>query len=202
MRIRRLLLVCALLAAIPGAAQAQDFGIMESAETINKGNFKLRVNPILIFGKHQDTRAGVAALVGYGFTPRFDAEGGVALYDGATFFGGNFEYWAVRRDPIDFSIAAGLHHRHGSKTFDATGLDLTFLPSKHLTDKLDLYGGLDFAFEWIAEKHGGGSFKTAHVVPGLEYRAHRDLDVIIELGLGLNDAARHYLAGGIAYYFR
>ena len=205
MPLRPLLLACALLAVIPGLARAQDFGVMESAETINKGNLKIRANPIVLFGKAQDVHAGVAALIGYGFTPRFDAEGGIALYDGVTFLGGTVEYWVVRRKPIDLSIAGGLHHRHGSKTVDATGFDLTFLPSKHVTDKLDVYGALDFAFESAAspvDPFGGGNFKTVHLVPGLEYRASRDLDLIVELGIGLNDHARHYLSGGIAYYFR
>jgi hypothetical protein len=197
-----LLLLSAILAFVPSAARAQDFGVMESAETINKGNFKLRANPLVLFGKGRDRQLGAAILVGYGFTPRFDAEGGVALYDGGTFLGGNGEFWVVRRDPIDFSISGGLHHLHGSKSADVTGVDLTFLPSKHVNEKLDLYGALDFAFESVADKFGGGSFKTVHLVPGIEYRAHKDLDVIVELGIALNDTARHYVSGGIAYYFR
>ena len=60
---------------------------MESAETINQGNFKLRANPMFLFGKGADSDVGVAAMLGYGFTPRFDLEGGVAIYDGVTFFG-------------------------------------------------------------------------------------------------------------------
>ena len=81
---------------------------MESAETINKGNFKLRANPMLVFGKGQDRQLGAAILVGYGFTPRFDAEGAAAFYDGRTFFGGNVEFWVVRRDPFDFHFAPRL----------------------------------------------------------------------------------------------
>ena len=34
----------------PTLAHAQDFGVMESAETINKGNFKLKVIPMFILG--------------------------------------------------------------------------------------------------------------------------------------------------------
>jgi hypothetical protein len=55
-------------------AAAQDFGLMNSAETINRGNFKLTANPILVFGKgNADNEVGVAVAGGYGFGDRFDA---------------------------------------------------------------------------------------------------------------------------------
>ena len=47
MRQNRLALIIVGLILIPAAAHAQDFGIMESAETINQGNFKIRANPML-----------------------------------------------------------------------------------------------------------------------------------------------------------
>jgi hypothetical protein len=173
---------------------------MESAETINPGNFKIRANPMLLFGRHGgDSDIGVAALVGYGFTPRFDMEGGVAIYDGVTFFGANAEYWLVKEAPLDFSIAGGLHRRVGDKTVDFNGVDLTFLGGGHVSPRLELYAGLDFAFEGLGVP---GDFKTAHLVPGLEYKVNNQIDLLAELGLALNDNGRHYLAGGIAIYFR
>jgi hypothetical protein len=201
-RTRLMMLLCGLTIATPAIAHAQDFGIVESAETIDKGNFKIRANPMVLFGKDQDKTVGVAVGAGYGFTKNFDMEGQLALYDGMTMFGVNGEVWAVKRDPFDFSVAFGVHARRGDKTVDATGLDLTFLPSKHVNEKLDVYGGLDFAFESISDNFGGGSFKTIHLVPGLEYKLNPDLDFVAELGLGLNDEARHYVSAGLAYYFR
>src|ERR1044071_673189 len=83
-----------LVLAAAGTATAQDFGILESAETINQGNFKIRANPIVLFGRDGgDSEFGVVGVLGYGFTRRFDVEGGVAIYDGATFFGANGEYF-------------------------------------------------------------------------------------------------------------
>ena len=201
-RARALLLTCVLSSSIPALAVAQDFGVMESAETINKGNFKVRANPMVLFGKDQDSEFGVALVAGYGFTSWFDVEGGVAIYDGRTFFGGNAEFWLLRREPFDFSVSAGLHGERGSNSRETTGMDVTFLPSKRITNKLDIYGALDLAFESISDKLGGGSFQTAHLVPGVEYRAHPDLDIIVEFGIGLNADARHYVSGGFAYYFR
>lgn len=199
MRLRPLMLLSALLLATPTLAHAQDFGVVESAETINKGNFKLRGNPMFVFGKDIDGTTGISLAGGYGFTPRFDAEAQLAIYDGATLFGGNAEYWLVKDRKLDFSVAGGLHGRTGDRTFDGFGVDLTFLGSKHVAPKLELYGGLDFAFERV---DNGPNFKTVHLIPGFEYKLGEDLDFVGELGIGLNDPARHYFSIGIAYYIR
>ena len=200
MRLKRLALVIAGLILIPAAAHSQDFGIMESAETIDQGNFKIRANPMFLLGRNGgDTDPGVAVLAGYGVTPRFDLEGGLAFYDGVTFFGANAEYWLVRDAPLDFSVAGGLHRRTGDATADYNGIDLTFLASGHATPNLEIYGGLDLAFEGIGVP---GEFKIAHLVPGLEYRVNDMIDLLAEAGVALNDNSRHYISGGIAIYFR
>ena len=200
MRLNRLTLLIAGLILIPAAAQAQDFGIMESAETIDRGNFKIRGNPMFVLGRDGgEADPGVAALAGYGFTPRFDLEGGVAIYDGVTFFGANAEYWLVKRAPLDVSVAGGLHRRTGDGTSAYNGIDVTVLASGRATPRLDIYGGLDLAFEGIDVP---GGFKTAHLVPGLEYKVNDRIDVVAEAGLALNDSSRHYVSGGIAVYFR
>src|SRR5687767_5806467 len=117
MRLNRLALLIASLILMPAAAHGQDFGIMESAETINKGNVKIRANPMFLFGRNGgDGDPGLAVLVGYGFTPAFDLEGGFAIYDGVTFFGANAEYWLIKRAPVDVSVAGGLHRRTGDGT--------------------------------------------------------------------------------------
>jgi hypothetical protein len=193
-------LVGIVLFAAPSAARAQDFGVLESAETINRGNFKLRLNPMWIVGDNgEDDRLGAAILAGYGFTDRFDLEGGVALYDGVTFLGVNAECWLIKHSPIDVSIAGGLHFRTGDQTVDLTGIDLTFLASGHVTPSVELYGGIDVAFEAVREP---GSFRTVHFVPGVEVRITDSLDFVAEAGLALNDSARHYFAGGLAFYVR
>ena len=186
--------------AVPVPAAAQDFGVLESAETINRGNFKIRVNPLWIFGRNgEDDRFGAAILAGYGFTDRFDLEGGVALFDGVTFFGANAECWLIKHSPVDLSVAGGLHFRTGDQTIDLTGIDLTVLASGHVGPRLEVFGGLDIAFEAIREP---GSFRTVHFVPGVEVKINDSLDFVAEAGLALNDNSRHYLAGGLAFYIR
>jgi hypothetical protein len=41
-----------------------------------------------------------------------------------------------------------------------------------------------------------------HFVPGIEVRITDSLDLVAEAGLALNDDARHYIAGGLAFYIR
>jgi hypothetical protein len=183
----------------PIVAAAQDFGVMNSAETINKGNFKLTGNPIIVFGKgNADNEIGVAVSGGYGFTDRFDAEARVAVFDGLTFFGADAEYWVVKGEKVDFSVAAGFHLGNGDFV-DTTALDLTFLASGHLTDRFELYGGLDFSRKKINDT--SLDFTTAHLVPGFEYRISPKLDFVGEFGIALNDDSSHYASAGFALYF-
>ncbi len=173
---------------------------MESAQTINQGNFKVRANPMFVLGRDGgDTSTGIAVLAGYGLTPRFDLEGGVAFYDGVTFFGANAEYWLVKNAPVDVSLAGGLHRRTGDATDAYNGVDFTVLASGHPTPRLEIYGGLDLAFEGIGVP---GEFKTAHLVPGVEYKLNDTIDLLAEAGIALNDNSRRYVSAGIAIYFR
>jgi hypothetical protein len=202
-RYRPLVLIAALLVLTPLTARAQDFGVMESAETINQGNFKLGVNPMFVFGEFDD-EVGVAFRFGYGFTPRFDLEGKAAFYDGLTFFGGDFEYWLVKDRPWDVSAGAGLHFGRGDSVLDTTGVDLTLLTSRRVAERLDFFAALDLAFESINDDDIGvdDSFTTFHIVPGIEYAISDDLDLVGEVGLAVNDDGSHYVSFGISYYIR
>lgn len=199
MHVRRLALAAALVMTAPMAAFAQDFGVAESAETINVGNFKFTANPILVFTDSED-EGGVAFKFGYGFTPRFDMEGKAAIYDGFTFFGADAEYWLAKGGGLDVSASAGFHLGRGDQRFDTTGIDLTFIASGKIAPRLDLYGALDFAFESIDDIDV--NYDTVHFVPGIEYSISDDLDFVLEFGLALDDDASHYVSGGLAFYLR
>jgi hypothetical protein len=207
--------IATILMLMPGIAGAQDFGVAESAETINRGNFKIKANPMLLFGgDNLDNDVGINLMAGYGFTDRFDLEGGVALYDNVTFYGINGEYWAVKDRAVDVSVAAGLHFGHGHNDLDddddfdvqpgldTTGIDLTFLFSRRTNQRFDFYGALDFAFESVDNDLFDDDFTTVHIVPGIEYRLNSNLDFLAELGIGITDESANYITAGIAYYFR
>jgi hypothetical protein len=201
MRFRLLAAVAALGAVIPVSVAAQDFGVMNSAETINRGNFKLMANPMIIFVEGDaDNEVGVALVAGYGFTDSFDVEGKVAFYDGVSFFGGDAEYWFVKARPVDVSVIGGFNLGRRDGGFDTTAFDFTFLGSGHVTPRLEFYGGLDFSRMSIDDFDA--SFTTVHLVPGIEYAISPDLDFVAEFGIGVDDDSTNYLSVGIAYYLR
>jgi hypothetical protein len=198
--LRSLVATFALAMLLPVSAAAQDFGVMNSAETINKGNFKLMANPLVVFGKDDaDDEVGVALVGGYGFTDRVDAEAKVSFFDGLTFIGGDVEVWLVKHEPLDVSVIGGFHVGRADG-FNTKGFDITFLGSGHVTPKLELYGGLDISRVSIDDFDD--SYTTVHLMPGIEYALSQDIDLVAEFGLGLNDDSNHYISGGIAFYIR
>ena len=143
MLFRRLALIAAVVTVLaPAAASAQDFGVMESAETINTGNFKLSVNPMFVFPDVGDNEIGVGLRFGYGFTPRFDMEAKAAFYDGLTFFGGDFEILAgqepgvgrIRRRRHPFRARRCLRRFDGHR-FDAAGEHATSRDGSSSTER-------------------------------------------------------------------
>jgi hypothetical protein len=185
----------------PAISGAQDFGVMESAETIDRGTFKLRANPIVIFSDG-DNEPGIAGAAGYGFTDALDAEIKLALYDGITIIGGDVEFWLVKEPrPIDLSVTAGLHFMNADFG-DQTGFDLTVIGSHAVTPKLDIYGALDMAFNKYRDDFPDNGYTQVHLVPGLEYKIHANLDLVAEVGIPLNEDGNRYISGGIAYYLR
>jgi hypothetical protein len=199
---RPVVAAAALALMVPVSAAAQDFGVMNSAETINRGNFKLLANPIVLFGEDNvDSEVGVAIAGGYGFTDRVDAEAKVAFFDDLTFIGGDVEVWIIKEAPIDVSVIGGFHVGMTDGPFDTKALDVTFLTSGHVSPRLELYGALDVArvsFDDIDDADA----TTVHLVPGIEYAVSQDIDFVAEVGLGLNDDSNHYFSAGVAFYVR
>jgi hypothetical protein len=184
---------------LPAAASAQDFGVMNSAETINKGNFKLMANPIVIFGKNgEDNHTGVAVMGGYGFGHRFDVEAKVSFFDDLTFFGADAEYWLINKKPVNVSLIGGFHMADSDFGDDPKGIDLTALASGFIANNLELYGGLDYSRNNFDDDRS--NYSTWHIVPGIEYAISPQLDFVAEFGLALNDHARHYFSIGLAFY--
>jgi hypothetical protein len=194
--------VFALTLVVPAGSSAQDFGVMESAETINPGNFKVMGYPMFVFGQDgAEDDFGVVLRGGYGFTDNFDAEFKLGIFENITFIGGDAEFWLVKNAPLDVSVSGGFHAGTGDDVLDTTGIDLTFLASAPIAERLELYGALDVAFSFVDDDFAE-DFTTVHLVPGVEYAISRDLDLVAEFGIGLNDDSWHYFSAGIAYYVR
>lgn len=203
--LRRLLLpvVASSVMLAAGSAQAQNV-LMNSAETINKGNFKIAAFPTVLFGEDDaDNEFGVAGRFGYGFTDSFDIEGKVAFFDGIQLYGLDAELWVVK-GKLDVSVALGAHITD-FEGGDSSAIDTSLLASGHVSDNLELYGGLNVSFESVddaPEGTPGDSFERIYLVPGLEYKISDDLDLVAEFGIGLNDDSPNYLSAGLAFYIR
>jgi hypothetical protein len=191
-------------------AGAQYIGVLQSAETMDRGTFKLMVAPILAFGKNgADNEFGVAARGGYGFTNRFDAEAKLGFLENSTYAGADGELWILKgpeKDAgLDFSVTGGVHWMFGKDgAFDTMGFDVTPLLSGHVTGSLELYGALDASFESISDAPEGfdNTFTRVHLVPGIEYRLSEAADLVGEIGIGLNDDSFTYAGLGISFYLR
>jgi hypothetical protein len=206
MMFRTFVITSAVTFALAGAsaAGAQDFGVMESAEIIQPGNFKFTGYPMFVLGEDGlDDSWGVVLRGGYGFNDSLDGELGVAFYDGSTLIGGNLELALLRPPPavgaVDLSVRGGAHLVQ-SDAEDALGLDLAGLLSTRLTQNLELVASLDFNEHFYDDPFP--DVTTLHLVPGVEYRLSRNLDLLAEFGLGLDDDAANYLSAGLSLYFR
>jgi hypothetical protein len=210
MKIVSSILVVGLGLAIGLPAAAQNIGVLESAETVDKGVFKLTLAPVMNFGEDgADDEFGLSVRAGYGFTDRFDAEAKLGLSDLGTYVGADGEFWIVkgpeRNRGIDVSLAGGLHWVFGSNdNFDTMGFDLRPLLSGHVGEPVELYGALDASFESIDDAPAGfdDSYTRLHLVPGIEYSVSPVVDLLGEVGIALNDESSSYAGIGLAFYLR
>lgn len=194
---RRALAALCFLTLSAGSAHAQNV-LMNSAETIDKKNFKLSAFPTVILGEDDaDSEWGIASRLGYGFSDSFDVEAKLAFFDGLSFYGLDAELWFIK-GKVDVSGALGIHRTDFDGDLDLTGVDTALLVSGHVAEKLELYGGVNLSFE----SGDNEDFTRAYFVPGIEYRVANDLDLLAEFGLGLNDDSSDYFSFGLAFYIR
>ena len=192
------------IAAGAGPAHAQNF-LMNSAETINEGNFKISAFPTILLGEDGgESEWGIATRLGYGLTSSFDVEAKIAFFDGLKVYGADAEYWLVK-GTTDVSVSAGLRKSdfdfEGEDGGGTTAFDLAAIASRNVGDSLEVYVGGSLSFESIDDVDDS-SFKRFYVVPGVEYRVAKDLDALAEIGIGLNDDSPNYVSFGLSYYVR
>lgn len=174
--------------------------LMNSAETIQKGNFKLGLFPTVQFGKNgSESVFGMAGRAGFGFTSSFDIEGKVAFFKGLAYYGIDAEFWFIKGPAVNVSAALGGHLTNVDAGADSSGIDTSLLVSTRPTTKLEIYGGLMLAFDSV--RNTDYHHTLAHIVPGIEYKLSAELDFLAEIGIALNDNSRSYASVGFAYYF-
>jgi hypothetical protein len=195
---------CTLIILLAPAASAQDFGVLESAETINEGNFKLGAYPLFVLPDEGDNDFALAVAFGYGATDSVDVEGRATFSDDVTFIGGDVEYWFLKNLPLDLSGRGGFHAGFvDGDVGDTVGFDATLIASAPVWERVELVGALDLAFNSMdvgADDRDG--FTTVHLVPGVEVAISPELDFLAEFGIGMTDRSSNYVGFGIAYYIR
>jgi hypothetical protein len=210
MKIFRTLLAAGLGLCLGLPAAAQYIGVLQSAETTDRGTYKFMLAPIVAFGKlGADNEVGLAVRGGYGFTNSFDAEAKLGFFQNGTFVGADGEWWFLKgkekNSGVDGSLTGGVHWMSGKKgTYDTWGIDVTPQLSGHVSESLELCGAFDVSFESIRNAPRGvdNSFTRLHLVPGLEYRLSETADLVGEIGLGLNDNSFTYAGVGVTFYVR
>ena len=75
------------------------------------------------------------------------------------------------------------------------------LASGKIAHNLDLYAGVNASFESL-DNVNDSRFQRVYVTPGLEYSVHRNIDLAVEFGLGLNSDIPNYLGAGVSLYIR
>jgi hypothetical protein len=209
-RIGRIVFVAALGLCFALPAAAQYIGVLQSAETMDRGTFKLMVAPIMAFGKNgADNELGGAVRGGYAFTEHFDAEAKLGFFENGTFIGADGEYWIYRgseeNSGLDFSLTGGFHVMLGSgDRSDIIGFEITPQLSGHVTKNLELCGAFDVSFESVQDAlpSDDDSFTRLHLVPGIEYRLSDTIDLVGEVGIGLGDHSNTYAGIGLTFYVR
>ena len=203
--------------ALCGSASAADFGVMESAESIEPKAFKLTAFPLLTDrdrgGGDSDEESAFAVALGYGLPYGLDVEGQVARDDIATYFGSDVEWNAWSGYRMKVSIGGGLHTVDFDDGGSANGVDTTAIFTYTPIRRLDVNAALDVSYEDV---NGGSGLEpnlperfrsdnrheTVYFAPGLEFQMTRNIDLLAETGIGLNDASDDYLGAGLSWYFR
>jgi hypothetical protein len=200
------------LLALCGSAGAADFAMMETAEPITPGEFKLSGAPVLIDRDRARNDAGFVAGLGYGLAPDVDLEAQVASYEDGTWFGGDAEWTAWRAQRMALSLGGGLHAADLDGGGSALGADGTLILSYKPLERLALSAALDAAVDDVNHRGTGvpagarfasdGRYERYYAVPAVGYRLTRNLELLAEVGIGLNRDAEDYLSGGMSWYFR
>jgi hypothetical protein len=196
--------------AMCGPALATDFGVMESAEAIEPKAFKVSAFPLLTERTTRDNEGGLGATLGYGLPYGLDVEGLVARYDNGTQYGTDIEWNAFTMGNVLLSIAGGLHTVDFDEGGGVNGADTTAIVTWTPVHRLDLNLALDASYEDVnvggirnnrdRRYNASNEFETYYIAPGVEYALTRDIDVLAEVGLGLNGTSDDYAGLGVAWY--
>ena len=190
-------------------APAVDFGVMETADTVIPGDFKFLAFPMAVRdGPRREVDTGINVGLGYGISEPLDVEFQIGVYDDFNYFGLDLEYSYRENQPLELSVSGGVHKVESDFGYPY-GFDLTHIASYTMASipSLRLVGALDAAYErtdaYYAQSIGAEheAYWVAYAVPGVQFQVNPRVDVIGEVGVGLNDDSYDYVALGLSFYF-
>ena len=167
--------------------------VFNTGQTLKKGVVSLGVEPTL----HIDGGADGVMLfghAGYGLKSGLDA--GLQLGFGEkNYFGANLE----------FALGSNISLAIGAHDFGYFGLDGTLNFAIPIKSDLQLYSGLDADINFIKGTNNEGETETTLKMPfwvpiGFEVGLSRNMSLLFESEIGLNDQAYHVIGGGLNFY--
>jgi hypothetical protein len=211
MRTRYLAMAAGLV--LCGPVAAADFGVMETAEPIQTDSFKLVGFPMVTDRDDGNGEGSFALGLGYGLPYGMDVEGQIARDAIATYFGSDIEWNAWTGNRMRVSIGGGAHTVAIDGGGSANGIDSTAIFTYTPIRRLDVNASLDASFEDVNGGDGtdptvperwrsDNRYETFYFAPGVEYQLTHNLDVLAEVGLGLNGESDDYGSAGLSWYFR
>src|SRR5262245_23111196 len=145
---------------VAGSASAAEFGMMETAERISRGMFKLSGYPVMV--DRADDESGLALGLGYGLPYGMDVEGQIARYGDGTFPGADPAWAAWHGNRMAAAIGSGLHGGDLDEGGRALGADATAIFSYMPMHRLALSAALDASYDDVNNR-------DANVSPGSRF---------------------------------
>jgi hypothetical protein len=166
--------------------QAQVFN---TAQTLRQGAFALGLEPA-IYDLEGDNETALFLHGGYGISRGLDLGIKLGLGMEETYIGADLE-WMLRALSPYISISAGAH------MFNDVGIDGTLNFTFPLNKQLWLYSGLDLDIVFAEND----TFIPFWLPVGLEVAIRRNMTILLEVEIALNEEAYNIFGGGIQFYF-
>jgi len=172
--------------------------VFNTAQTLKTGKFNIGLNPAVL-----DEEFGFFLHSGYGISPGFDLGMRVGLGFPETYFGADLE-WVLRGLSPYISVSAGGH------SFGDVGLDGTLNFTFPINRQVQLYSGFDMDMNFVEVKKFNQQTQqiedeTETMIPmwlfiGTEIGFKRNMTILLEVEISMNDDAYNIFGGGINFY--
>jgi len=184
---KRLLLVVMMIGlSLPSFSQAQVFG---TGQTLRSGRASFGFEPAFL-SNGGNNEFYMFFHGGYGIKSGLDMGVKLGVLGPQTYIGADFE-WNLRPSNPAISLAVGAHN------FIDIGLDGTLNMSFRVNGDVQMFTGLDVDIEFTEPE----ALTPLWLPIGLELGFRRNVDLVFEVEVGLNDDAWNVIGGGLNFYF-